>query len=231
MRTSLPARRSVAAPRSVSVPLLALRSRARRSRPTPLPRAGDPPPRTPPVSEGGFALVELLVACAVAGIVFTATLVLLVSGQQIQARDSEWALTLQEGRAGLGRMLRDIRQASKVEEAKAGSILFLATISGKSWTIKYECGVSQAGTAYTECVRFAAEEGKALPSSGSAIVRDVLNGSEVFSYSPSAAAPTIARVKIEIPAKGTLKPATGSGYKHRVVLEDAAFMRNLDLTG
>ncbi len=166
-----------------------------------------------------------------ASIVFTATLVLLVSGQQIEARDSAWGQTLQEGRAGMSRMLRDIRQASKVEEAKAGAIVFLARVSNKNWTIKYECGVGQPGTEYTECVRIAAEEGKALPSSGSVIVRDVLNGSEVFSYSPSAAAPTIARVKIEIPAKGTLKQAAGSGYKHRVVLEDAAFMRNLYLKG
>jgi type II secretory pathway pseudopilin PulG len=209
----------------------ARRSIGWRSRPTPLTRAGDRPRRTPSGPEAGFALVELLVACAVAGIVFTATLVLLVSGQRIQARDSMWALTLQEGRTGISRMLRDIRQASKVEEAKAGAIVFLATISNKNWTIKYECGVGQPGTAYTECVRFAAEEGKALPSTGSAIVRDVLNGSEVFSYSPSAAAATIARVKIEIPAKGTLKQATGSGYTHRVVLEDAAFMRNLYLKG
>ncbi|HWX45376.1 MAG TPA: hypothetical protein VNY52_08640 [Solirubrobacteraceae bacterium] len=182
-------------------------------------------------SEAGFALVELLVASAAATLVLTATIALLVSGQQIQARDSAWGITLQEGRAGFAHMLRDMRQASKVEEAKAGAIVFRATISGTNWTIKYECGVSQPGTKYTECVRFAAEEGKALPSSGTAIVRDVLNGSTVFSYSPSTAAPTVATAKIEIPAKGTLKQATGSGYTHMVVLEDAAFMRNLYLKG
>jgi type II secretory pathway pseudopilin PulG len=180
-------------------------------------------------AEAGYTLVELLVACAAALVVFAATLTLLESSQRVQARDSEWALTLQEDRVGLARMVRDIRQATKVEEAKSGAIVFLATIGGKSWTIKYECGVGQPGTEYDECVRLAAEEGKALPAAGSAVASDVLNGSEVFAYSPSSAAPTIATVKIELPAEGTLKQA--GSYKHKVVLEDAAFMRNLDLQG
>lgn len=179
----------------------------------------------------GFTLIELLIACTVAMVVFGATLTLLQSGGQVQVRDSQWALMLQEGRVGLARMARDIRQASKVEEAKASAIVFLSTIAGKSWKVKYECAIAQTGTEYDECVRFAAEEGKALPSSGQAIARDVLNGSEVFSYSPSATAPTATTLRIELPAKGTLKQAGGSGYKHKIVLEDAAFMRNLDLQG
>jgi hypothetical protein len=184
------------------------------------------------LADAGFSLVELLVA-AVAGVtVITATLALLQSGQQVQARDSEWALALQEDRAGLSRMTRDIRQATKVEsaEAKAGSIGFSATISGKALKIKYECGVSQPGTTYTECVRLAAEEGKALPGTGPVIVRDLVNGGEVFSYSPSAAEAKMVSEKIELPAAGTLKQS-GSGYTHKVVLEDAAFMRNLYLEG
>ena len=166
-------------------------------------------------------------ASVAAIVVFSATFVLLQSSQQVQARDSEWALALQEDRAGLARMVRDIRQATKVEEAKAGAIVFLATIGGKSWKIKYDCGVAQSGTAFTECVRLAAEEGKALPGAGPATARDVLNGSEVFSYAPSTAEPRVVTTKIELPAKGTLKQAGSSGYTHKVVLEDGAFMRNV----
>jgi type II secretory pathway pseudopilin PulG len=182
-------------------------------------------------SEAGFTLIELLVASVVAIIVLSATFALLESSTQVQARDTEWALALQEDRAGLARMVRDIRQATKVEEANAGAIFFLATIGGLKLKIKYECGVSQSGTEYKECVRLAAEEGKALPSSGPVVASDVLNGSEVFSYSPSTSSPTIATVKIELPAKGTFKQAASSGYQHKVVLEDAAFMRNLYLQG
>lgn len=225
MRTFLSALGHVAVLRSVPRPTTRLTRLAL------LTNGGGLAKRLPPGSEVGYALIELLVACVVAGIVFAATLTLLVLSQQIQARDTEWALTLQEDRAGLRHMLYDIRQASKVEEANSSALVFLAEIGGKSWKIKYECAVSQPGTEYKECVRLAAEEGKALPSTGPAIARDVLDGTEAFSYAPSSTTPTIVTVKIELPAQGTLKQGASSGYRHRVVLEDAAFMRNLYLQG
>ena len=179
----------------------------------------------------GFTLVETLVTMVAALVVLGAAVTLLSSGQGIQARDTEWALTMQQNRAGLARMVREIRQATKVNEASAGSIKFAATIGGQKLEIKYECASAQSGTAYTQCVRLAAEEGKALPASGLALAKDLLNGSGVFTYSPSAAAPRAVTIKIEMPAQGSLKQASSSGYKHRVVLEDAAFIRNLYLEG
>ncbi len=179
-------------------------------------------------SEAGYSLIELLVACAAALILLGATFALLESSVGVQARDTEWALTLQEDRAGLAQMVHDIRQASKVEETTSSKVLFLATMGGKRWEVKYECAVAQPGTAYDECVRLAAAEGTALPSTGPAVVRDVLNGTAVFAYSPSSAAPIIATAKLELPAKGTLRQANSSAYAHKtIVLEDAAFMRNL----
>jgi type II secretory pathway component PulJ len=182
-------------------------------------------------SEAGFTLIEALVASALSVVLFGAVLAALENSQQVQARDTEWALTLQEGRSGLARMTQEIRQASKVERAEAGTILFLRAIGGTSWQVKYECGVAQSGTTYDECVRFTAEVGKSLPSSGTPVVRDVANGTAVFSYSPSSASPNVVTLKVELPAKGTLKQAGSSGNRHSVVLEDAAFMRNLDPSG
>ena len=184
-------------------------------------------------AEAGFTLLELLIASVVAVTVLTATFAVLTTSQQVQARDGEWALAIQEDRAGLARMVRDMRQATKVEaaEAKAGSIVFLATIAGKAWKIKFECGFTQAGTAYNQCERLAAEEGKALPATGPVVATDVVNGGTVFSYSPSSAEPKVVTAKIELPAKGTLKQAGSTGYGHKIVLEDAAFMRNLYLEG
>jgi type II secretory pathway component PulJ len=186
-------------------------------------------PRKSLRDDSGFTLIELLVASVAAVAVLSATFAFLLSSQQVQARDSEWALTLQEDRAGLARMMRDMRQATKIEEAKPGAIFFLATIGGKAWKIKYECGVSQAGTSFTQCVRLAAEGEKALPGSGPLVVKDVVNGTEVFSYLPSSEVSKVraATVKIELPANGTLKQAGSSGYGRKVVLEDDAFMRNL----
>lgn len=173
----------------------------------------------------GFTLVETIVTMVIALVVLGATVILLSSSQRIQARDSEWALVMQQNRVGLARMVRDIRQASEVKEAGAGSLKFVGTINGKEVEVKYECKTAQSGTEYTECVRLAAEKGKALPTTGPAVATDLLNGSSVFTYTPSAAAARAVIVKLEIPAKGTLKQALSAGFTHKVVLEDAAFMR------
>jgi Tfp pilus assembly protein PilW len=182
-------------------------------------------------AEAGFTLIETLVTSVAAIIVFGATLTLLSSSQRVQARDAEWALVMQQDRTGLARMVRDIRQATKVKTAGAGAITFLATIGGSKYEVKYECATAQSGTTYTECVRLAAEEGKALPASGPIVATDLLNGAAVFTYSPNATEPRVVTLKLEVPAKGTLKQAASTGFTHNVVLEDAAFIRNLYLEG
>jgi prepilin-type N-terminal cleavage/methylation domain-containing protein len=182
-------------------------------------------------SETGFTLIEMLVAMSLALIIFAAMGTVLISSQHVQARDAEWALTMQNGRSGLARMAREIRQASKVEEAKGNLIAFLATLNGKKWKLKYECGVTQQGTSYTECVRFATEEGKSMPSTGTSVMNDIANGTSVFTYSPSSTAPTVVTLKAELPASGTLKQANSKSYSNTIVLENSVFMRDLYLAG
>jgi prepilin-type N-terminal cleavage/methylation domain-containing protein len=192
-----------------------------------------------PASQDGFTLIELLVASVLALIVFGAILGTLESSQRVQARDTEWALTMQEGRAGLARMAREIRQASEITTTHTGGqIEFLATIGGVVWKIKYECEVKQSGTEkYYACVRKAVE-GKAgtLPATGTPIVRDVLNDTEVFKYfkgSTSTAEPkemNVVTLKVKLPSGGTLKQAgLSSSTTHEVVLENAAYMRNCNI--
>jgi len=158
--------------------------------------------------------------------------------QEVEARDTTWALALQEGRAGLARMAYEIRDAKKLWIHEAGVIAFLAPVGGKLWKIEYSCSVTQPGTTgYDQCTRYAVEdsteeETKSLPTTGTPIVRDVLNGTEVFSYMPSApSTPTIATMKVELSAKGTLKQPGSSAYSKPIVLENAAFMRTLDPAG
>lgn len=177
--------------------------------------------RTQLAQDAGVTLVELLVACSAALVVFGAMLALLHSSVRVQARDSKWALMFQEDRAGLTRMAHDIRQASTVEEATTGAISLRATVNGKSWRIKYTCASN------SQCVRLAAEGENALPTSGPAIATSVLNGSTVFAYSPNTTSPSNVTIKIELPAQGSLKQVGSSGYTHKVVLESSAFMRNL----
>ncbi len=189
--------------------------------------------------EDGFTLIELIVVMALSTIVLGAMLTTLYNSQQIQAGDAEWAQVMQEGRTGMSRMTREIRQASKVTAHEAGTIEFLATIGSTEWKIKYECGVEQTGTTYHECVRKAVEKSTGtLPSTGTPTVRDVLDPTEVFKYFKGAtetAKPeemNVVTLKIKLPAAGTLKQADFKGYANKtVVLENAAYMRNLDLEG
>jgi type II secretory pathway component PulJ len=184
-------------------------------------------------SDAGYTLIELLIASAMAVIVLGATVVLLGTSQRVQARDTEWALVMQEGRAGLGLMAREIRQASTVEEAEAkgDSIVFLATVGATAMKIKYDCNVAQPGTTYTQCVRYQAEQGKSLPSTGLPVARDVTNGTKVFEYFNGTTAttvkPDVVTLTLELPSAGTLKQINKGGRKSVVVLENAAFMRNL----
>jgi Tfp pilus assembly protein PilW len=187
------------------------------------------------MQEDGFTLIELLVASVATMFVFTATLAMLETSTRVQARDTEWGLTLQEGRAGVARMVREIRQAYSIKEATGSSIDFLASIEGKELEISYTCNVTQPGTSLYECVRLAATPPASLPalSKGAPIVRDVLNetaadsSDPVFSYSPSSSAPTFATVKVALPSAGTLKQAGSTGYTHKVVLSSGADIRNL----
>jgi type II secretory pathway component PulJ len=225
-------------PKWASIPELVMIATFFSRPPRPPPESGLRSRLPQPSSERGFTLIELLISTLLGLVVFGGILAVLETSQSVQARDTEWALTLQEGRAGLARTAREIRQASKVEKAEAGTIEFLATIGGKEWKIQYACGVTQSGTEYHECVRKAVE-GKAnpLPSTGAPVVRDVLNPAEVFKYFNGSASTTepkevnVVSLTIELPAKGTLKQAGSGGYTHRVVLEDDAFIRNLGLEG
>ncbi|MGH2904172.1 MAG: PilW family protein, partial [Solirubrobacteraceae bacterium] len=209
-----------------------------------------PPDKADLRSEAAFTLVEMMIAMSIAAVIFGALIAMLGSSQRVQARDTERAEVLQAGRVGLARMTREIRQASGnssgvegVEEIKPGSIEFRALIGGKKLKIKYNCevedkgAVTQKGTQLDECVRYAAIEPAALPTTGEAVVLDVANPTTVFKYFKGTAETStksevyVATLKIELPASGKLKQAGSVAYKQNIVLEDAAYMRNRELKG
>ncbi len=189
-------------------------------------------------SQAGFTLIELLIAASLSTLVMGLVFNVVETAQRAQLRDSEWALVIQEGRVGLTRMAREIRQAYSIRSATENSIDFYATIGGKNLEIYYNCNVSQTGTSYYECVRLQAEVGQSLPalSTATPIVKDVLNGTSadekdaVFKeYSPDAIAPDLVTVKLVLPSSGTLKLAAAKGFAHQIVLTDNAYIRNMNL--
>jgi hypothetical protein len=102
--------------------------------------------------------------------------------------------------------------------------------AGTTRTVSYECNQPHPSeSAYTRCLRYIVSGG--VKSGGEVIVDRVLNGgasatNPVFATSDVDADGRIDYVKVvvEVAARGDLK----SGYEHRVVLEDAIYMRNRD---
>ncbi|MGN6373359.1 MAG: prepilin-type N-terminal cleavage/methylation domain-containing protein [Solirubrobacteraceae bacterium] len=194
--------------------------------------------------QDGFTLLEALIAAALSTIVFSAVLSALDASQHAESRDQEWGLVLQEGRTGLALMTREMRQAYSIRSDSHDAIDFYATIGGKSYEISYNCLEKESGTEYNRCVRRAAQfkAGKApsaeevAAAKGEAVIKYVLNGtaaekSEVVfkEYTPNQIAPDLVTVKVILPASGTLKLADAAGYKHHIVLENGAYIRDMAL--
>jgi prepilin-type N-terminal cleavage/methylation domain-containing protein len=187
-------------------------------------------------AQGGFTLIEMMIAASLTLLVLGATLTVFESSQRIQIRDAEYALAMQEGRTGLQRIAREVRQAYKVESAGENELEFLIKFGSSSYKVYYKCNVEEAGTGYDKCVRLSAAVGSSLPSisSGATIVPRVLNQTSadpkdpIFKYEPSAISPEVVQLRAVLPAAGSL--TKGQGLKHHVVLSDSAYIRNLDLS-
>lgn len=189
----------------------------------------------------GFTLVETLVASTLSLVVVGSAMSALDIAQHTQSRDTEWALVIQEGRTGLARMMREIRQAYSIRSTSETSLDFYATFNGVDYEIEYACNVKEPDhPSYYECVRVSAEVGKTLPtpssSTGQAIIKYVLNGTEadekdpIFKeFSPNEIAPDLVTIKLVLPSAGTLKLAGAKTLQHQVILTNNAYIRDMNL--
>jgi len=78
-------------------------------------------------SQAGFSLAELLVACAMVGIVLAGTFVALQSGESAFQYSTGKVEVQQNARVALDRMIRELRTTSAVTAATATSITFTYT--------------------------------------------------------------------------------------------------------
>ena len=78
-------------------------------------------------TQSGFSLAELLVACAMVGIVLAGTFVALQSGESAFQYSTGKVEVQQNARVALDRMIRELRTASTVTAATATSITFIYT--------------------------------------------------------------------------------------------------------
>jgi len=179
--------------------------------------------------ESGFTLIELLISTTLLLVILVAVLALLDSANKLGPQDNERAHALREAQVGVYGMTRELRQTYSIVSSSAYTIEAHVWVNGADHDVTYDCtGNSSAGTNLGQCIRYETVGGVAGPRT--VVVDRVVNkpGSgmtPVFTYKTNSAGKvTYASTHVEVPSKGARK----SGYKYRIALEDAFYMRNLN---
>jgi hypothetical protein len=186
----------------------------------------DPPP-SERRGESGYALIELLVVASLLTVVLGAILVLAETTQRIAPRENERAAVIREAQVGLHRMTRELRQTYAAPHVSSASRMEASVlVNGVATRVSYECDTPHPSDSdYTRCVRYlVATDG--TKSGGEVVIDRVVNGSNVFTYTPNATDPTYVQAKVEVAARGDLQ----EGYDYSVALDDGFYMRNRDGT-
>ncbi len=180
-------------------------------------------------AEEGFTLVELLAAMAISLVIAAGALTLLEAAAPSADRELQRQVAIGEGRSGVERMIRELRNADIVNATSPTLIDVNTPTASGPLRVVYQCNSAFQAVQYRQCVRYSGPVGGAV-SDGSVVVERLINGTTsqpVFTYVPDRIRPRVVRVQVVLPASGGPAP----GYMHRIVLRDAAFLRNLDLTG
>lgn len=177
--------------------------------------------------EGGFTLVELLVASTMGVIVLGAVGSLVVSAMKTQPQISERAQTVSTARWVLERLTREIRNGVKVDKATASSVSFETYVRrstcGGSGMLASTSAAIKCEVTYT-CSTTACTRIEAAPGVYTGTPRTIFEGigsSSVFSYVPNAAEATYIKVTLTMP--NPRGPAA-------LTVSDGASLRNATLT-
>ncbi len=144
-------------------------------------------------AEGGWSLIELLVAMAIFTFVMGAALSLFEVTVKSAPKDQERAVAVREAQTGLSGMTREVRNAYDIVELTPNVIDFLVARQGVNRRVRYECGVTDASVtpALKQCQRSEATltspNQEPLPAVGTPrkVIGRMLNGTAadpVFSY-------------------------------------------------
>jgi type II secretory pathway pseudopilin PulG len=174
--------------------------------------------------ERGFSLVELLTVMVTLIIVLLAALAMFEFAQRTQPRISERNDAIQTAQIEIERLVQDLRQGYLVESATPQALTVLtydnkATCAGATPGASRECRVTyecEAGT----CTRTASEADGSGPGAPRTLI-DGLASDSVFSYSPSATAPTTVFVRFQ------MQSDDGAPGEDLITLEEGVTMRNV----
>jgi Tfp pilus assembly protein PilW len=170
--------------------------------------------------EGGFTLVELLVATVlglfIVGIGTTVFVTAIRSQPGLSQRDN----AILQARVTTERLIRELRQGGSIYTAAATQLSFLtyvhsATCGGAGSSTSIQCRVTYTCTT-SACTRVEAKPDGTSPGAASTVVSGLSNGN-VFSYLPSATAPTYIGATFTFP---------GQNGDDAITVSDGAALRN-----
>jgi prepilin-type N-terminal cleavage/methylation domain-containing protein len=175
-------------------------------------------------AQSGFSLAELLVACAMVGVVLAGTFVALQSGESAFQYSTGKVEVQQNGRVALDRMIRDLRTGSSVTAATPTSISFIYTDeTNAAVTVTY----SLAGTSL--------QRNQTNPVPAAPQPETVIGGVNTFALvyydNTNAVTTTVANIRVVDVRLITQSETTGlASYNlanQQAVFEDRVRMRNL----
>jgi Tfp pilus assembly protein PilW len=171
--------------------------------------------------EAAFTLPELAVAMMI-GIVVLGGAVLVFRGSlQGQTALLQRSFNVEQGRATIDRMVRELHQGSTVTTASPNQLTFItyvhgATCGGAASATAIQCQVSYTCTAGS-CTRIVRNPDGS--GGGTAVqVASGLASSNIFSYSPSPSTPTYVAVTLSF---------TAQAGQNAVTLDDGAALGNV----
>jgi Tfp pilus assembly protein PilW len=168
----------------------------------------------------GFTLIELLLSASLSLLVLGVGVGLMTTAMRSEPKVAEKAGEIQEARVAMERMTREIRQGDSVVTASSTQFSLItqvnsATCGGANSSEARLCRVTYT-CAGEVCTRVEANPDGTGPSTP-VIVVNGLSTSSVFTYTPSAAAPTYIGVSLLFPSE--------SG-DDSITLADGVTMRN-----
>jgi prepilin-type N-terminal cleavage/methylation domain-containing protein len=172
--------------------------------------------------EGGFTLIELLIATALGLVVIGAALVVFVGGVRSQPRAASKAAALEQARVTVDQITRELRQGLEISSGTTPTASQLSVVTyvkaaacgGPARGASIPCRVTYSCSGES-CARVVAAPDGSAPGPSEQIATG-LSTPDVFSYRPSATAPTYVGVSFSF--------ATGG---EPVTLGDGAALRNV----
>jgi prepilin-type N-terminal cleavage/methylation domain-containing protein len=141
--------------------------------------------RTRPQESGGFTLIELTIVIAILLLVVATILTQLVSAQRSEVFAQDRGAALDETRASMARMTKDLRQATAIDPTSSATNVTMSTyVGGTLTTVAYTI----SGTNLLRTVSTHPAE---------TLQRDLASTS-IFTYEPSSTSAQVVSILLEV---------------------------------